>query len=259
MREVRALLLAAGKGTRLGTLTKDWPKCLMPIGKRPLLEYWLETLHSLGINKVLVNLHHHSEKVQEFLDRPRFKHWITYIYEPILLGTAGTLLANHTFFKDCTTLLIHADNWCQCDFFDFLNSHLSKNQKKLPITMMTFDSPNPKSCGIVETNEQGVVVSFHEKVNQPLGSLANGAVYLLEPTILRWLSANPKISDFSKEVLPHFMEKIATWENKGIHRDIGSLKMLRLAQKDPKPKPLWNKADKWQKKFSDHPIFYKIK
>ena len=58
MKEVKALILAAGKGTRLGKLTKDWPKCMMPIGKKPLLEYWLETLHSAGISKVLVNLHY---------------------------------------------------------------------------------------------------------------------------------------------------------------------------------------------------------
>lgn len=56
MKEVKALILAAGNGTRLGKLTKDWPKCLMPIGKKPLLEYWLETLDSAGISKVLVNL-----------------------------------------------------------------------------------------------------------------------------------------------------------------------------------------------------------
>ena len=89
--------------------------------------------------------------------------------------------------------------------------------------------------------------------------MQNGAVYLIESEVLEDLKNFSHLNDFSKEVLPHFMEKIATWENKGIHRDIGSLKMLRLAQKDPKPKPLWNKADKWQKKFSDHPIFYKIK
>ena len=147
MSEVRALLLAGGLGTRLQPLTDEWPKCLMPIGERPLLEYWLGTLHSAGINKVLINIHYHAETVQNFLDRSRFKNWIKYVYEPELLGTAGTLVANRSFFNNCTTLLIHADNWCQCDFIEFLNCHLSIHRNHYPITMMTFNSWRLFFCG----------------------------------------------------------------------------------------------------------------
>ena len=88
--EVRALLLSAGLGTRLKPLTDKWPKCLMPIGGRPLLEYWLQALCDLEINKVIVNTHHHSELVSAFLDRPHFAEWVTNIYEPELLGTASS-------------------------------------------------------------------------------------------------------------------------------------------------------------------------
>ena len=121
MNQVKALLLAAGLGTRLCPLTDDWPKCLMPIGDRPLLEYWLETLYLTNVNGVLVNLHHHSEIVQDFLNRSRFEGWVSSVSEESLLGTAGTLRANKVYFKNSTTLLVHADNWCQCDFADFLN------------------------------------------------------------------------------------------------------------------------------------------
>ena len=65
MKKVRALLLAAGLGTRLRPLTEQWPKCLMPIGKRPLLEYWLETLWQSNIREVLVNLHYLPTIVEE--------------------------------------------------------------------------------------------------------------------------------------------------------------------------------------------------
>ena len=99
MREVRALLLAAGLGTRLRPLTDHWPKCLMPIGERPLLEYWLETLWQSGVREVLVNLHYLSTVVEEFLDRPRFQGWVHSVRETELLGTAGTLRANADFFQ----------------------------------------------------------------------------------------------------------------------------------------------------------------
>ena len=58
---VRALLLAAGSGSRLRPLTDEWPKPLMPIWGRPLLEHWLESLRSVGVRDVLVNVHHHAE------------------------------------------------------------------------------------------------------------------------------------------------------------------------------------------------------
>ena len=258
MNEVRALLLAAGLGTRLSPLTDEWPKCLMPIGKRPLLEYWLETLHLANVNKVIVNLHHHSEIVQEFLNRSRFKDWVSSIYEETLLGTAGTLRANKDFFHECTTLLVHADNWCQFDFVDFLNFHRKQRPEYCSITMMTFESPTPSTCGIVETDTNGVVLAFHEKSNKFMGNQANGAVYLLEPEVLKWIDEHPDNCDFSTEVLPHFMGRIAIWNNSGIHRDIGALPMLRLAQFDPQPTSCWPEKDTWQKEFLSNPIHTQI-
>ena len=258
MNEVKALLLAAGLGTRLHPLSDDWPKCLMPIGERPLLEYWLETLHSANVNDVIVNLHHHYEIVQEFLNRPRFKGWVHPVFEETLLGTAGTLKANKEYFQDCTTLLVHADNWCQCDFADFLNYHRKHRPEHCPITMMTFESPTPETCGIVEIDTNGVVLAFHEKSNNPQGNQANGAVYLLEPEVLKWISEHPDISDFSTEVNPHFTGSIASWNNNGIHRDIGALPMLRLAQLDPQTTSCWPKTDTWGKKFLSNPIHQQI-
>jgi len=221
----------------------------MPIGDRPLLEYWLQTLHEAGIRKVMVNMHHHVEKVEEFLQRPQFRDWVDYDYEENLLGTAGTLYANKSYFKGCTILLVHADNWCQCDFSDFLDFHQLLRPDHCPITMMTFESSTPQTCGIVETDHEGIVLVFHEKVPNPPGNQANGAVYLLEPDVLEWMEKYHNISDFSNDVIPHFLGRIATWGNTNIHRDIGQISILRLAQSDPKPEPLWTLNDKWHEEY----------
>ena len=252
--KISALLLAAGMGTRLRPLTDHWPKCLMPIGGRPLLEYWLETLKIVGICKILVNLHHHADSIKLFLSRPRFEGWVDHIFEPKLLGTAGTLVTNKDYFNGSTTLLIHADNWCRCSFEKFIDYHRSFRPNHCPITMMTFDSLTPDTCGIVEKDEQGVVQRLHEKVTNPPGNCANGAVYLLEPEVLEWICEHPGINDFSRDVLPHFMGRIATWHNSGVHRDIGQLSMLRLAQLDPTPTPIWREDDAWQEEFIKHPV-----
>ena len=174
------------------------------------------------------------------------------------IATAKRPIANHAFFEGGTTLLVHADNWCQCDFGDFLNWHRNRRPKLCLITMMTFDSPSPQTCGIVETDGEDVVVAFHEKKANPPGSRANGAVYLIEPEVLKWLEEQPRITDFSTEVLPHFLGRITTWHNKDIHRDIGTLPMLKLAQSDPRPLPQWLQKDLWQQQFLKHPIHQQI-
>ncbi len=122
------------------------------------------------------------------------------------------------------------------------------------MTMMTFRTQTPKSCGIVEINRQGVVEDFVEKSAQPPGNLANGAVYLLEPEVLEWVCENPEATDFSTDVIPTFLGRIATWENLGIHRDIGVLSSLMAAQRDPLPKPCWPEVDLWMKTYLEHPV-----
>ena len=126
MAEVSALLLAAGYGTRLMPLTKNWPKCLMPIGKYPLLEYWLSNLYINNIDDVYVNLHSHYEIVEKYLKRKRFSSWVTPIFEKDLLGTAGTLFNLRKYFKNQTILLIHADNWSVFNLKEFINFHFCK-------------------------------------------------------------------------------------------------------------------------------------
>ena len=251
---MKSLLLAAGLGTRLRPLTEDWPKCLMPIHGRPLLEYWLGILWREGITDVLVNLHHHAEIVGDFVRRPRFQKWVQTAYEKELFGTAGTLRGNVDFFRGEPLLLVHADNWSCCQFSEFIAYHHDQRPQGTVMTMMTFECPQPSSCGIVELDEEGVVIGFHEKVEYPPGNLANAAVYILEPEVLEWIAQNTHSSDFSLDVLPHFVGRIATWNNDSIHKDIGTVQMLLEAQHDSCQSPPWKEVDRWQREFANHPI-----
>ena len=259
MTEFRALLLAAGKGTRLRPYTEQWPKCLMPICGHPLLEYWLCTLHKNNLSRVLVNVHHLRHLVQKFLDRERFEGWVSSIYEPNLLGTAGSLREYYSYFSNAKTVLIHADNWCLCSFDQFLEFHTNHRPVGTLMTMMTFRTKFPESCGIVELDKNGIVEEFYEKQIGALGNLANGAVYILEPEILEWVKSNTSANDFSKDVIPNFLGKIATWENKGIHRDIGTLPSLVEAQFDVPQDTCWPKSDEWAFEFECNPIHKMLK
>lgn len=251
---MNCLLLAAGFGTRLGKLTEQWPKCLMPIHQVPLLEYWLNRFADRNFNKVYVNTHYLRPIVKEFISRPEFESWVIELHEAKLLGTAATIRENYQLFKNKPLVLVHADNWSQFDLTSFINFHNKARPKHCAITMMTFDTDNPQSCGIVELDKNVVVLDFHEKVSQPPGNKANAAVYILEPEVLEEIANNKEIVDFSTQVLPSYISRIATWHNGLIHRDIGTPEVLALAQKDPLPEPFQMPSDNWFEKFLHHPI-----
>lgn len=219
---MRAILLAAGFGTRLRPLTDSIPKCLVPIRGRPLLGIWLNDLVRAGIGPLLINTHYMADKVKAYVDASEFSGQATLVHEPTLLGTAGTLKANIGFFEDDDGLLIHADNYCSADFQAFMRTHRDRPADCM-MTMMTFRTDSPSSCGIVELDERDIVVGFHEKVSSPPGNLANGAVYILSREFLGKLNTDfPTATDFSTEVLPHFVGRILSYETRGFFLDIGT-------------------------------------
>jgi len=229
---VRALLLAAGLGTRLRPLTDSIPKCLVPVNGQPLMEYWLAMFSKAGVEPVIINLHYLSEQVEIFIKSGVYKNNIKMVYEKKLLGTGGTLLKNRAFFDDDQIMLVHGDNLSIFDMNAFINAH-DLRPEKCEITMMTFETQTPESCGIVQLDQDDVVKAFHEKVKNPPGNLANGAVYILEPSIFDFLeSLGKEIIDFSTEVLPYFLGRIFTFHNDQYHRDIGTMESYNKANLD---------------------------
>ncbi len=228
---IQALLLAAGLGTRLKPITDELPKCLVPIGGKPLLERWLESLEEIRCERTLINTSYMAEKVNHFLDkRQRSKMNIERVYERSLMGTAGTLLANIDFFAECTGLLIHADNATNANLRDFINAHHARS-KGCILTMLTFETKKPESCGIVEVDENGIVERFHEKVQNPPGSRANGAIYAFDEEFLNCLKKlDSDLTDFSTEVIPQYLGRIQTWHTKEKFIDIGTPESLQEAQ-----------------------------
>lgn len=225
---MKALLLAAGLGTRLKPITNYTQKCLVPINGKPLIEYWLENLSNVGVQHFLINTHYFKEQMEQFVLKSKFKDKITLVYEEELLNTGGTILKNKSFFDKDSFFVVHADNLSFCDFNEFLNKH---KMSKFPITMMTFLTDNPSSCGIVELDEYGIVRNFFEKIKNPPTNLANGAVYIFDSKIFDFLeNLNKERIDISTEVLPNFIGQIATFHNDVYHRDIGTIESYALSQ-----------------------------
>ena len=227
---MRALLLAAGFGTRLRPITERVPKCLVPVHGKPLLGYWLDLLLNNGVERILVNTHYLPDAVRQFVAESSWCDSTDLVHEDILLGTGGTVLANREFFSNEPFMVAHADNLTRFDASVFITAHHNRPQG-VEITMMTFDTDAPQTCGIIEQDARGIVQRFHEKSASPPGKCANAAVYIFEPSVLDFLgSLNKKEIDLSLEVLPHYLGRMQCFHNSDYHRDIGNIESLRLAQ-----------------------------
>jgi mannose-1-phosphate guanylyltransferase len=212
---MRAILLAAGLGTRLRPITDTIPKCLVPINGKPLIDYWLEQLTKAGVEKFLINTHYLHEQVESYIEQSKFAGMVDLVYEEELLLTGGTVIANKDFINDEPFMLVHADN----------------RPPNTEITMMTFTTDDPKSCGVVKMDNSGIIQEFHEKVQNPPSTIANGAVYIVEASVISYMGRLNKVKvDFSVDVLPYFVGRIFTYYNGLYHRDIGNIRSYELAQ-----------------------------
>lgn len=230
---MRALILAAGLGTRLRPLTETVPKCLVPIHGRPLLDYWCELLLGSGaVERLLINTSWLADQVCAYVAESRWCDLIDLVHEEQLLGTGGTVLANRAWFGEGPFMVAHGDNLTLFNPTAFIERHRNRPAGS-EMTMMTFTTDMPQSCGIVEVNGKGLVEAFHEKVADPPGNIANGAVYIFEPSMLKFLAGlrKPDI-DLSTEVLPAFLGKICVFANTNYHRDIGTLESLQSAERE---------------------------
>ncbi|MBV5302726.1 MAG: nucleotidyltransferase family protein [Chlorobium sp.] len=228
---MRAMLLAAGCGTRLRPLTKTTPKCLVPIQGTPLLEIWLNRLTKASIGPFLINTHYLPEQVVNFIEGSPYRNQVTLVHEQTLMGTAGTLINNLEYFEGEDGLLIHADNYCLADFLLFVQAH-QKRPPECVMTMMTFRTDTPSTCGIVELDERGVVIGFHEKVNNPPGNIANGAIYILSKEFISKVKTDYSCAkDFSCDILPKNIGKINTYLTNAKFLDIGSVTSYNAANK----------------------------
>lgn len=229
---MKAILLSAGYGTRLAPLTNTLPKCLAPIKGQPLLGYWLDLLLPFHIEKVLINTHYLPQMVESYVKTHKYSALITTVFENTLLGTAGSILKNRDFFDNSDFFVAHADNLTKFNAYDFKLAH-NLRPDFVDITMMTFESDTPSSCGIVLQNSDGIVTHFFEKVDKPPSNKANAAVYIMSPNVIDFISTiNKDIIDISIDVLPNFLGKIQTFHNNQYHRDIGTSESLVRANNE---------------------------
>ena len=203
-RIAKAMILAAGEGTRLRPLTKEVPKVLLPVGGLPLIEHTLIWLRHHGISEIAVNLHYLGDRIKGFLgDGSHLGIHSHYSVEESLLGTAGGVKKMENFF-DGTFVVVYGDILTNFDLTKMIQFH---RKKRAIATIAIINVTNPQDVGIVEMNEDGRILHFVEKPSEDTleSNLANGGVYVLENEIFNHIQGDG-FSDFAYDVFPRLLE-----------------------------------------------------
>ena len=229
---MKAFLLAAGVGSRLRPITDTTPKCMLAIGEQPLLDIWLDAFDRAGVDEVLVNLHHLPDVVRDHLKaragslQPPA---VRTVFEPGLLGSAGTLAANRAWVgAEEMFLACYADNLTDFDLRALVETHRAHGAIA---TLTVFHSDRPSAGGVVELDAAGTVVGFTEKPSQPVSDLVNAGMYAFHPRVLDEIDGPPP-RDIGYDLLPRLVGRAKVVPVEGYFRDVGTVDAYRQAQQE---------------------------
>jgi NDP-sugar pyrophosphorylase family protein len=227
---MNAMILAAGLGTRLGSLGRRLPKVLIDIGGVPLLERHLAYLQRQGVGRVVINAHHHAERIQSFVDRYQGPVEVVCLVEQQLLGTAGAVRNALPLLEPGPFLVLYGDVCVDESLERMLDAHRAN---RAVATLAVHEAASAEGKGIVEVDPSGRVTLFAEKQSRAAGPvLINSGVYVLESDIVTPLQ--PRVSsDFGHDVFPPAVEQgleVFGWRLSSPVIDIGTPEGLTLAR-----------------------------
>ena len=202
---MRAMIMAAGLGTRLRPLTGLVSKPMVPVANRPVLEHILHLVRRYGIRDVIINLHYFPHAITSHLgDGSGMDMNIEYSFEEELLGTAGGVKNNEWFLGEDTFLVMSGDALTDVDLEALISTH---RRTGAIATLALKEVEDPSHYGVVVLDDSGRVTGFQEKPprEQALSRLCNSGIYVFEPEIFQHIPAE-SFYDFGNQVLPGLLE-----------------------------------------------------
>ena len=217
--QLKGMILAAGQGTRVRPLTKDMPKPMIPILGKPVMEYLIEHLARHGVREIMINVAHSYRKIEHYFSNgSRWGVDIGYSFEgvydhgeikPSPLGSAGGMRRIQDFggFFDQTTIVLCGDALIDLDISAALKEHKAKKAMVSIVTMAVPDN-EVVNYGVVETDEEGRVLSFQEKPKpeEARSNLASTGIYFFEPEAIALIPPGV-VFDIGSQLFPLLVEK----------------------------------------------------
>ena len=202
---MKAVVLAAGKGQRLGELTNSRPKPMIEINGKPVLEHNLEMCSKAGVHDIYINLHHLPDIIRNYFgDGSKYGVHITYNYEPDLLGTAGALIPFKNELKNEPIFVIYGDNYIS---FDLLDLKLFNEKMNADISILFHWRRDIKNSGIAEFDSSGQIKKFIEKpISASIsdGWVNAGIYYIKKSNIFNIINEK---DDFGYNLFPKCLSK----------------------------------------------------
>ncbi len=228
-----AVILAGGKGTRLGDATRNLPKPMMMIGDKPLLHHQVNLLVRYGFSEVIMLVNYLKEPIMDyFADGSRFGIHIDYFEEDTPLGTTGGIKEIESRLKD-DFLVLYGDVMVDMDLSRLIRFHRIKNSK---CTLVLHPNDHPYDSDLVEVDDDDRILAFHSKPHDNdgwLSNLVNAGVYFFSPEILGFIEKGKK-ADFGRNVFPKILDILPVY---GYHtseylKDMGTPDRLELVKHD---------------------------
>jgi mannose-1-phosphate guanylyltransferase len=221
---MKAMVLAAGLGTRLRPLTYEIPKPMVPVLDRPVMAHILDLLQRHRFEEVIANLHYFPDTVREFFGEQR----LSYNHERELLGTAGGVRACAEFFGSEAFLVISGDALTDIDLTALAARH---HEAGGIATLAVKQVQNTREYGVVLHDRAGRITGFQEKPEpeEALSDLGNCGIYVFDPAIFDYFPERP-FADWAQDVFPALLEHDVPFfihEVRDYWNDVGSLSELR--------------------------------
>ena len=236
---MKAMVLAAGQGTRLRPLTDAKPKALVPLAGRPMIEYALLLLRHYGIREIMINLHHFGEQVEKHLgDGKKLGLEISYSEEPELLDTGGGLLKAKPFLQDETFIVINTDALIDLNLADLIAFHGKMN----PVaTLVLRPDALADQYGSIDIDASGRICRFLESKaptppSGPTRTLMFTGVQILQPKIFDYLDEHKQAQKFSttRQTYPRMLRAGAALYGfcfDGFWQDLGTQERIQQAER----------------------------
>lgn len=233
-RFMKAMILAAGLGTRLRPLTNTIPKPLLPVGGTPLIVWNLLLLRRHGIRDVIVNLHHLGHLIEKELgDGSTWGLRISYSREPTILGTGGGLKQAEKFFAGEPFLVMNGDTLCELNVEAFRRFHERWNPLA---TMVVREDPEVDRWGVLEVDADQRIVRINGRGRTDHGPVVRrmfAGVHIVHPRLLRTVPGGRESSIIDAYVSAIEQgESVYSYSLHGYWSDIGTPQHYAEAQED---------------------------
>ena len=221
--DIPVVIMAGGKGTRLEPFSNIFPKALIPLGEKPIIEIIIDDFRRKGISKYFLSLNHKAEMIESYFNSIKKDYSVTYVREGDFLGTAGSLKLLEKKIAD-NFIVSNCDVMVKADIGEVVDLH---KRKKSLLTVLSSIQHFKMPYGVIEFKKGGAVTGMHEKPEYTV--TINAGMYIMNKEALKFIPKN-KVFDMTDLIRTLIVKNktVSTYPvNENDYIDIGQLEEYR--------------------------------